>query len=147
MLQKRLITIAIVWIVCLFSQRSSAQVNSFCADEPEYTRMLCGGGIGCYGSVQVPQNLNYGEGFYWAQEKQACTGGYGCYVMTYVVNYEIFCQDADLRRKETQDQLASLALDRNVIIADCRGHYRQYRRRAFVGSTWTDSEVLRDILR
>jgi len=85
----------------------------------------CTGGISCTGMVRGEVADNIGEGTYWYPHKFSCPTGYGCSVTVWQTDGGQ-CIGTELRKKETRDQLAELALSRNVIIADCQGYYRQY---------------------
>jgi hypothetical protein len=103
--------------------------NEFCSPEVQAENQQCGGGIGCRGTLPAIQYERISHsGLEWLQAKQQCSGGFGCYVVTYESGFDCFV--TELRSKETQDQLAALASDRSVLVADCKGHYREYRGRA-----------------
>jgi hypothetical protein len=104
---------------------SSAQ-DTRCGDATiEY--QSCSGGISCSGLVRGEVADNSGDGTYWTPQKFMCPTGFGCSVTVWQTDGN-GCIGTELRKKETRDQLAELASSRNVIIADCQGYYRQYRK-------------------
>jgi hypothetical protein len=127
MLRRKLIFIAILSIAWLLPQRSIAQSGEMCTTDPNYGPVDCQGGTGCTNySVYLPMYENYGEGFAWYPSRTSCTGHPGCYATDYTTDYETFCYGTELKKRETLNQLAELASERSVIVADCQGHFHQY---------------------
>ena len=127
------------WVIAAISstlalaQHSFAQ-DSICSMEYQDEYVNCSHGTGCVGTVFTAVPANEGYGYWWNPTKQMCSIGTGCYVWVYNTDYD-YCIGSQLRSQKTLDQLAQLALTRSVLIADCQGHYRQYRRTVSVHAT------------
>ena len=77
-------------------------------------------------TVWLPKYENYGEGFAYYPYRTSCTGHPECYATDWITDYETICYGTELKKSGTLDQLAELAFDHTVIVADCQGHFRQY---------------------
>src|SRR5512146_2398236 len=126
MLRRKLIFIAFLLTAWVLPQRSIAQ-SEMCTTDPLYGPVNCQGGGSCMNySAWLPKYENYGEGFAWYPSRTSCPNHPECYATDWTTDYENFCYGTELQKRETLNQLAELASDGSVIVADCQGHFHQY---------------------